>query len=257
MRVGPPDCRRTLLALHGGPGLSHGSLRPLDALAGPDRCIVYFDQRGNGLSEAPSAPWTTEGLVGDVDAVREAWGVKRVDLIGHSWGAYLAIAYAVSHRRQVRKLVLSSPAPLTPSGWTAFEKAMRDRIRSLRRAGLIPKPIPTEGDDCARSSGDVQPAYLYDPSLPIERGEPLTCSRSTYRNTWAALPIEDLAAVARSSRKRATWIQGEGETRRDPIREEWLRYHRGRLKVVEVSACGHLLHTECPETWIDRVSEAL
>lgn len=264
VRVGPPDCSATLLALHGGPGVSHESLRALDPLADDHRCIVYFDQRGVGGSTAPTGPWSARDLAEDVDAVRSAWGVRRVDLLGHSWGAYLAALYDAEFPGRVRSLVFSSPAPLTVMGWNAFETSMRRRIDTLRERGLIPSTASPDGaaletagpDDCGASTRDVTPAYLFDPTRALPE-RPTTCSRLAHARTWAALPHEALVDVAARSRHAAVLVQGEGEAEGRAIVEEWTRYHAGPVDVRSVPGCGHLLHTECPDTWRAIVTEAL
>lgn len=258
VRVGPRDCTEVLLALHGGPGVSHEALRALDPLAGGARCVVYFDQRGVGGSDSPDGPWTARDLADDVDAVRSAWGVKRVDLLGHSWGAYLAALYDAEFPGRVRSLVLSSPAPLTVMGWNAFETVMRRRIATLREQGLIPEG-EAEGanpDDCGPSTAGITPAYLFDPGAVLAE-RTTSCSRAAHTRTWAALPHHALAETAQHSRHPAVLIQGEGEAEARAIVEEWERYHAGAIDVRSVPACGHLLHTECPDAWRAIVAEAL
>ncbi len=257
VRVGPPDCRRGMVALHGGPGVSHEALRALDALAGEDRCVVYFDQRGGGGSTGPAGPWTAADLAADVDAVRAWWGFRQVDVVGHSWGAYLAALYAAEHPRRVASLVYSSPAPLTPAGWTAFERAMHARIAALRATGRIPDHLPAvRGDDCTPATAPLEPAYLFDPDRPVVEA-PTSCSASAFSRSWSALPRASLRHIAERVRHRATLIQGEGEATGAAIRDEWTRYHAGRLDVQVVPQCGHVLHTECPERWVRAIREAL
>src|SRR5436305_11876415 len=85
--------------LHGGPGASHDYLRPgLDALAQPRRRrLFYYDQRGSGRSPlaAGVAPGTWREHVADLDAVRVQLGGAPMTLVGYSWGALLAMLYAV------------------------------------------------------------------------------------------------------------------------------------------------------------------
>src|ERR1700747_2183256 len=83
-----------ILTLHGGPGAAHNYLLPLRALA-DDRPVIFYDQLGCGLSDAPrgEGPYHVSRCVAEVDAVREALGLERVILYGHSWGTMLAIEY--------------------------------------------------------------------------------------------------------------------------------------------------------------------
>ena len=89
---------RTLLLLNGGPGLPCDYLRdPHARFAGQGVRVVAFDQLGCGRSDKPSDPalWRIERYVEEVEAVRQARGVGQVDLLGHSWGGWLGIEYAL------------------------------------------------------------------------------------------------------------------------------------------------------------------
>lgn len=99
-----------LLALHGGPGMPSYYLASLAELA-DDRTVVLFDQLGCGRSERPDDPslWTVERAIAEVEAVRQALRLETVHLLGHSWGGFLALAYARDHQENIASLVLSSP----------------------------------------------------------------------------------------------------------------------------------------------------
>ncbi|HTJ26575.1 MAG TPA: alpha/beta fold hydrolase [Candidatus Limnocylindria bacterium] len=86
-----------ILTLHDGPGAAHNYLLPLRALA-DDRPVIFYDQLGCGLSDSPrgEGPYHIARFVAEVDAVREALGLQRVILYGHSWGTMLAIEYFVT-----------------------------------------------------------------------------------------------------------------------------------------------------------------
>jgi proline iminopeptidase len=99
-----------VVLLHGGPG--SGSSPRLAAPFNLRRWrIVRFDQRGCGRSTPLGATYAndTAALVDDIDALRVALGIDTWVVAGGSWGAALALAYAVRHRRRVRGLLLRSP----------------------------------------------------------------------------------------------------------------------------------------------------
>ena len=89
-------------------------MEPYEALA-EDRQVVFYDQLGCGNS-AIAAPhdlgmWTTELYLREVGAVREALGLERCHILGHSWGGMLAMAYAITGARGIVSLIVeSSPA---------------------------------------------------------------------------------------------------------------------------------------------------
>ena len=96
-----------LLVLHGGPSLGSSYLKSGLAPLARDRQVVLFDQRGTGASRLPdsTAPTLRQSL-SDIDAVRQHFGADRMALLGHSWGGYLAMAYAERHSAHLTGLVL-------------------------------------------------------------------------------------------------------------------------------------------------------
>jgi proline iminopeptidase len=102
-----------LLVLSGGPGTDSRYMQvggALDELA-RSRSIVYFDQRGTAASSRSTGTETIARYVEDLEAIRLDMSVPRIDLLGHSFGGYLAIAYAARHPARVRSLVLVDSAP--------------------------------------------------------------------------------------------------------------------------------------------------
>lgn len=104
------DARTTpVLAIHGGPGFSHRYLRPW-AGEGLDRTMVYCDLPGCGdSSRHPGSGYPLAEYVADVDAVRTGVGAQCAVLLGHGWGAILAVEYALAHPESVSALVLVNP----------------------------------------------------------------------------------------------------------------------------------------------------
>lgn len=93
--------------LHGGPG--SGCNPEQRRYFDPHRFrAVLFDQRGSGRSTPKRglARNTTQDLVADMERIREALGIERWMLVGGSWGATLALAYAQAHPGRTRGLVL-------------------------------------------------------------------------------------------------------------------------------------------------------
>lgn len=135
----PPEPRLTatpLIAIAGGPGADHRYLRiggGFDRVAGA-RPVVFYDQRGSGRSSAAAEGETIARFVEDLEALRAALGHGEIDLVGHSFGAYLAMAYAARHGNRVRSLILASAmAPRTGDTVQLLEAIFPDRIAEWRR----------------------------------------------------------------------------------------------------------------------------
>ncbi len=104
-----------VMFLHGGPG---GACAPvMSRFFDPARYrVILFDQRGCGKSQptvASAGPQvaltrnTTDHLVNDINALREALGVTgRMHVFGGSWGSTLALVYAIRHPDKVASLIL-------------------------------------------------------------------------------------------------------------------------------------------------------
>jgi proline iminopeptidase len=89
---GPP-----IIVLHGGPDFDHNYLLPdLDRLADTFR-LIYYDQRGRGRSADQVDPEdvTLQSDLDDLDAVRQRYRLAAPALLGHSWGALIALEYAL------------------------------------------------------------------------------------------------------------------------------------------------------------------
>jgi proline iminopeptidase len=103
-----------LIAVNGGPGLSHAYMMQNDLWqrVAAHRLVVLYDQRGTGASKhvQPSAPQTMEAQVADLDAVRKALGLERVAVLGDSYGGMIAMAYAAAHPEHIARLILSDSA---------------------------------------------------------------------------------------------------------------------------------------------------
>lgn len=118
-----------IIVVHGGPGLDHAYLKPgLDALA-TRNTLVYYDQRGTGRSssEMTAAAINLDTFVEDIDALRQILGYERVGVLGHSFGALIAIEYAARHPESTRALILMNP--VEPGSRFAEETAERQRAR--------------------------------------------------------------------------------------------------------------------------------
>jgi pimeloyl-ACP methyl ester carboxylesterase/DNA-binding CsgD family transcriptional regulator len=73
---------------------------------GETHTIVRYDERGCGLSDPEVGALSVDTWVADLEAVVDAAGLERFDLLGVSQGAAIAVAYAARHAERVARLVL-------------------------------------------------------------------------------------------------------------------------------------------------------
>ncbi len=150
--------------LHGGPGSGcHPSHRQL--FAADDWFAVFPDQRGAGQStpHGERRNNTTAHLIADLERIRTHLGLERWLVVGGSWGATLALAYAEAHPERVTGLALRATFFGTPDeldwaflrGPAALRPDLLEQFLSLlspeeRREPLAAYYAHILGDDAQR-----------------------------------------------------------------------------------------------------------
>ena len=190
---GPPA-----VVLHGGPGAHHDYLLPgFDALA-DGRELIYYDQRGGGRSAVPrETPVGWREQVADLEDLRKQWGLERLALVGYSWGALLALLYAVEFPDRVSHLALVSPAPAWRDARNEFERRFAERNlapelqqqrAALRESGLREQ----DPDRYAQRLFELSVApYFSDPARARDL-TPFRVTGRTQQEVWASLGDYDL-----------------------------------------------------------------
>ena len=109
-----------IVAIHGGPGADYRGILNFKDLADDGYYVVFYDQRGSGLSqrhdEAHYQDKKVQFFIDDLAAVIEYYKTdeeQELILAGHSWGAMLATAYVNQNPDKVDKLILAEPGGFT------------------------------------------------------------------------------------------------------------------------------------------------
>ena len=98
----------TLVCHPGGPGFSSAYLGDLGGLSDAFE-LVLVDPRGTGDTPAPEDDsYSIDDYVGDLEQLRRALGLGSLDLLGHSHGGVVALAYAARYPDFVRRLVVAN-----------------------------------------------------------------------------------------------------------------------------------------------------
>ncbi len=136
-----------LVVANGGPGFDHSYLHLSDVwdTIAKTRQVVLYDQRGNGRSSPieHGRSCTLKDQVEDLEALRAHLGADRIDLLGHSWGGFLVMAYAARFPQHIQHLmIVDSAAPK----WSDTVFLFKD---------IFPEGVEREaGQDFATQMGD-------------------------------------------------------------------------------------------------------
>ena len=100
-----------LLVIPGGPGASHTYLWPSFSIVSRDFRVIYFDPYGRGQSDraADPAEYTFVRDVDEIEGLRRALRLDKINIYGQSYGAMVAQAYALKYPDSVSHLILASP----------------------------------------------------------------------------------------------------------------------------------------------------
>lgn len=131
-----------ILIIHGGPGLNHNYLFPYLIPLADKHQLIFYDQRVCGQSsiDVDINSITLENFIKDIDDLRESFGIKKINLLAHSWGGLLAMKYAIQYPDQVKSLILINSIGASSEINTKTNQILAARFTkedSIRRMELI------------------------------------------------------------------------------------------------------------------------
>ena len=98
-----------LVLVHGGPAYHHAYFLPWVRPLERSFRLILYDQAGSGKSsKRTDARYDFDTMTADLESLRRKLRLGRTNLLGHSWGAMLALEYACRHPAAVRRLVLAN-----------------------------------------------------------------------------------------------------------------------------------------------------
>jgi proline iminopeptidase len=148
-----------------GVGLDHSYLRPWhDPLADQAR-VIYYDHRWNGSSERVGEPdiamWAA-----DAAGLLDHLGLARATIYGHSYGAWLALAFAARHPDRVSRVVLSAASPAFDYVDTVMANAQRKNPACAAKVAAGFASLPAKDEDLAALWGEILPLYFHGAPRP-------------------------------------------------------------------------------------------
>jgi proline iminopeptidase len=255
-----------LIVLHGGPDFDHRYLLPdLDRFADAFR-LIYYDQRGRGKSADGVRPEdvTLASDLDDLDAVRRHFQLETAALLGHSWGAVLALEFAIRNPARVSHLILMNPAPVSAGDLTLLR---REYVRKLgadmdRQREILASAAYKEGDPDA-----VAARYRLHFTHALKRPEHYEKLMATMKEAFTSQGREGIvkARAVEDRLMHDTWeLEGYNLLPKlgmldiptlviygdhDFIPAETathIAHAIPKARLVTLSNCGHFAYLECP-----------
>jgi len=272
---------KPLMLLHGGPGASHDYFLPyLLPLARTNR-LVFIDERGSGRSERleDASLYTVENMADDVEAVRKALDLGKVNVLGHSYGGVLAQAYALKYQDNIDHLVLASTFHSTKQLNDVFLKMkaamapdVRAHIDKMEKAGLFghgkdyeKNRYTTEYAVAAWGEGYFPYLYKKHPDPSYDPADMSGMSWDLYRTMWGShgeyVIDGNLVSVEYADRlgtiKVPTLITVGDHDESDPsIARDMQRLIPGS-KLVVLPDSGHMTFVDQPSMYLKTVDDFL
>ncbi|HEY4358859.1 MAG TPA: alpha/beta hydrolase [Acidobacteriaceae bacterium] len=260
--LGAPHGNTPVIAVNGGPGLSHIYMVQNDMWqrVARTRQVVFYDQRGDGASTLlkPDAAQTMAAQVADLDAVREHLHFPTVDLVGDSYGGVLVMAYTAAHPEHVHKLVLSdSAAPTWKDIVHLFPQVFPDKLEAEPKPADPAHPTVAEQNEGLRRHFDMifyseekRDAYmsnLKDLGLSPGVGAAVFAANADF-NLTSALPNFKCPTLV---------INGRYDMNVAPL-TAWRMYKAiPGAKIVFFEKSGHLPSYEEPDKYLKVLTEFL
>ena len=181
VEVGRPE-GYPIVVLHGGPGLDHHEFADyLDPLADRGYRLILADQRASGRSPAcDPATWTLPRMAADVCDLARSLGLVRYAVLGHSYGAFVALQNAVDVPGAAAQTVVSGGMPSA-----RFLETVDDNL-----AAFEPERLRTQVTESWAREVDVRTqedfASLIHDQLPFHFADPLDPRIADYERRSAA-----------------------------------------------------------------------
>jgi proline iminopeptidase len=252
-----------LLVLHGGPGVPHDYLQPLEALA-DQRPVVFYDQLGCGNSDRPpdKSLWTIERYVDELATVRTALNLNRVHILGQSWGSILAVEYMLQrHPGGVVSMTLAGPALSVPR-WVAdqrvwlmeFPKQMQAAVWEAEATGDFDSPQYRSAIEAFYAEHVCRlnpwPEYVQRAFSPEKMGQNVylhMCGPSEFTVTGTLKDYDGVDRLAEITTP-ALFICGRYDEA-TPAATEYYHRHMPGSEYVVIDNASHLSHAEQPESF--------
>jgi proline iminopeptidase len=245
------------IAHPGGPGLDSGYLH--GAALERHFTVVYVDPLGTGSSSKLTAP--EEYSIGrDVlvlESIRQKLGLQKMCLIGHSYGGFVVLSYAVAYPKNVERMFLYSTTPTTNEEWVKQMMANTEWFKD--------QPWFADALEALKSEGAADQKAL---DAEIQRQSKLYFADYSGKRPDADAVIAKMSvslevAVRRPKGKQGNYdvrgkfgrlgttptliVTGDKDFMTGPVPSNWIQQSIANSKLVVIDHAGHFAHAEQPE----------
>lgn len=252
-----------IVVLHGGPGLEHTYLLPQMGILAKSFKLIFYDQRttGGSVNDTEPSSITLETFVDDLEGIRKAFDLDKMNLLGHSWGGMLAMFYALEYPENLNSLMLISSGGARSDFWNdLYSNVERKRTPedSLALAEMSVSADLNEMEAWGRYMKVFFRSYFYDQRLGDQLNMKVSDTTLRNRRLLASTPlgqaVRDYNIVDQLSKVRIPTLVLHGVSDVIPLEyaEEIHENIEGSVFVV-LEQCGHFPYIEKPDEFFDAV----
>jgi proline iminopeptidase len=231
--------------LAGGPGMNAVYMQPVwQRLSKNFRCVI-LNQRGTDsslVSKIDSASLSMDNYVNDIEALRKHLQLKKITVLGHSWGGMLAMVYLAKEPDRVEKMILLDSGGPDTSFAKVFDTNLNKNLTKEDKDEI--KRLDSLGFSTARGEW---PGYFYDRkrALATQSGIPLKKGVLEHHEVFPFTAAnyfafsDSMKSALKKSKVPVFLIQG----REDPMGESTamdIKKVLPQTSIHFIEKCGHL-----------------
>lgn len=258
-----------IIVIHGGAGyLTHDYMLPAMEQLANKHTTIFYDQRGLGRSTSQLTPEyiNVAAYVEDLESIRQHLGFSKISLLGHSWGGFIAMHYAIAYPEAVDKMVLLSSMPASSEEFFLFLDEINRRLEPYRDqlAALESSPLFAKGDSSTYADylQTIFQTYMYRPEQISKLN--LHLPQDAIVNglkVWEIFKVQilqpyNLFSALANVRAPTLIIQGDA----DPIPFESAEHLYQALscsQLFKIKQCGHFPFIEQPALFFEKLEAFL
>lgn len=251
-----------LVLLHGnGSMIEDFTSSGLFDLAARRHRVIAFDRPGYGHSTRPRRRiWSAEAQAGLIHVALKRIGVSQAVVLGHSWGASVAVALALGHPQAVRGLVLASGYyyPSARADFALMSGPAVPLLGDVARYTIAPIASRLVWPLFIRKIFDPAPVPAKFRRFPKEMAVRPSQLRAEAAESALLIPTAAAASRNYSTLKMPVVIVAGSEDRLIDTAEQSRRLHRaiGHSTFRPVPGAGHMVHQINPGAVMSAVDEA-